>query len=271
MIDLSNLSAYKLINTLYTSEDVKVVEALNHEGKKCVVKKIKFKSKSELKGLQTEIMIHKKAQLKCANVPKFYEDQVVKDYLYIVMELVEDAETLDGYLERQPTHKSKVGVFYQLLSIVNKLGSFGIQHRDIKPANILVTKDDLVYLIDFGLSGYFFSDDEASVHFRAPEQWAVNMKFATRTVDQYSLGVVFFYLFAGEIPKKGEHFNISRREKRDSFLKLPYEWIKPLSSYGYNKLVDNILFDLMNNIPERRPLNLNNMLRRVKQMERINR
>jgi serine/threonine protein kinase len=43
----------------------------------------------------------------------------------------------------------------QILSAINHCHSIGVMHRDIKPENIMINDQNLVRIIDFGLSRHF--------------------------------------------------------------------------------------------------------------------
>ena len=82
-----------------------------------------------------------------------------KDYLYVVLELMQGGDLLDRLLDRieaqQPYSEAEVRlIFSQLLSAIKYLHhSRGITHRDIKPENILLsspTDDTTIKLADFG-------------------------------------------------------------------------------------------------------------------------
>jgi eukaryotic-like serine/threonine-protein kinase len=86
----------------------------------------------------------------------------------------------------------------------------GIIHRDIKPENIMVRKDGIVQIMDFGLAklrGVSRLTREGSTvgtaGYMSPEQ--VQGQEADHRSDIFSLGVVLFELLTGEMPFKGVH------------------------------------------------------------------
>eukprot|EP00928_Gymnodinium_smaydae_P034259 TRINITY_DN24326_c0_g1_i1.p1 TRINITY_DN24326_c0_g1~~TRINITY_DN24326_c0_g1_i1.p1 ORF type:complete len:378 (-),score=31.86 TRINITY_DN24326_c0_g1_i1:138-1226(-) len=136
----------------------------------------------------------------------------LKTSFYIVM------ERIDGVTLTQRMSDSKLDLDYfitrhnlarQLVAAVQLLHSRGVAHLDIKPDNILVTKDDTVKLVDFGLA----YDSARGIHhlvdrrlgtplYKAPELWTRNSSDPDTleqddpfAADVWSLGATLFELF----------------------------------------------------------------------------
>lgn len=85
--------------------------------------------------------------------------------------------------------------------------SQGVIHRDVKPANIILdqqgrailTDFGLALLIDFGTRGEIFG----SPHYMAPEQ-AISSAAAVPQSDLYSIGVILYEMFTGQVPFDAE-------------------------------------------------------------------
>jgi cyclin-dependent kinase 6 len=87
---------------------------------------------------------------------------------------------------------------WQILSGVDFLHSHRIVHRDLKPQNLLVTKDDVVKLTDFGLARIYefytlLTSVVVTLWYRSPEV-LMGLSYAT-PVDIWSCGCIFAELF----------------------------------------------------------------------------
>ena len=107
----------------------------------------------------------------------------------IVMEYIEGV-TLDNWLQAKPSLKERKRILDQLLDAVVHCHSRNIYHHDLKPSNILITNDNRLKLIDFGLSDgpqyAVFKQAAGSSGFAAPEQ--ADGGTADGRADIYALG-----------------------------------------------------------------------------------
>jgi len=131
--------------------------------------------------------------------------------LFIVMEYVEGKTLKDkkGSLSEKQILEIGIQVAEGLAAAHEK----GIVHRDIKPENIMVRKDGIAQIMDFGLAK-LYSDSNVSrltkagttmgtMGYMSPEQ--VQGLDVDHRTDIFSLGVVLYEMFAGESPFKGMH------------------------------------------------------------------
>ena len=122
---------------------------------------------------------------------------------YIAMELVE-GESYARMLQRQG-RLDLAEVMHFLVSVCQGLDHAhrrGVIHRDIKPSNILLTVEDRVKIVDFGLAQSARASTKqpvgGTVKYIAPEQ-ARGHKTDART-DIYSLGATLYELITGSAP-----------------------------------------------------------------------
>ncbi len=105
--------------------------------------------------------------------------------------------------------------FAQLASAVGALHRAGVLHRDIKPSNMLVTKDERLVLLDFGLVAELGESDSqlstgdhvvGTAAFMAPEQATEGP--VSEAGDWYSVGVVLYQSLTGTLPFVGKAVDI---------------------------------------------------------------
>jgi|GEM_PF-2777481 len=149
------------------------------------------------------------------NVVPVYDVDSNDDFCWIVMEFV-DGENLASLLEHSggslpPTRC--IDIVRQVAEALQHAHGAGIIHRDIKPANLLID-GNLVRVADFGIARYdtlipsptadptltgVFMGTEA---YSAPELLLESgMSEASMQSDLYSLGVVFYRLLTGRLPR----------------------------------------------------------------------
>ena len=132
------------------------------------------------------------------------------DMRYLVMEYVQ-GRTLKDVIRQKgalpPTVAAQIGI--RILSALQHAHKNGIIHRDIKPQNVLVHKDGLIKVADFGIARVAGRDTLStedsvmgSVHYFSPEQ--AQGKPVTAASDLYSVGVVLYEMLTGQPPFDGD-------------------------------------------------------------------
>jgi F-box protein 11 len=149
------------------------------------------------------------ANLSHPNLPRIYDHFEEYGRWYLVMDYI-DGETLEKRLERTPGGKLPVAgviaIALQLCTVLAYLHSHQppIIFRDLKPDNVMMTNDNHLYLIDFGIARFFKPGQARDTvnlgtpGYAAPEQYG-RMQTTIRS-DIYSLGATLYHLLSGTNP-----------------------------------------------------------------------
>ncbi|KAG8214433.1 hypothetical protein J3R82DRAFT_9456 [Butyriboletus roseoflavus] len=114
-----------------------------------------------------------------------------------------------------------MGWFKYLLSGVHFLHSRGVVHNDIKPANILLSRDNIPVLVDFGFAEKYDLSSPKAFHsnltygtpeYLSPER-ARGLPHDTRKSDIWSLGVTFFEILVGRTPFESEEGEVFEKKE----------------------------------------------------------
>lgn len=142
------------------------------------------------------------------NICTIYGIEEQNGQLFIAMEMVE-GQTLTEK-KNSIGFKQAVDIGIQLAEGLAAAHEKGIAHRDIKPDNIMIRKDGIAQIMDFGLAklrGVSRLTKEGSTvgtaGYMSPEQ--VQGQDADHRSDIFSLGVVLYELIAGQLPFRGVH------------------------------------------------------------------
>ena len=145
---------------------------------------------------------------------------------YLVLELV-DGPSLAGVLAGGPLDPAAtMDVVAQVAAGLAAAHAAGLVHRDIKPANLLMGRDGLVKITDFGIAHAAGSAPITQVGtlvgtpaYLAPERGAGER--ATPASDLYSLGIVAYECLTGSTPFHGTPLEVASATRYGSLPPLP--------------------------------------------------
>lgn len=184
---------------------------------------------------------------------------------YFVMEFVEGLPLLQHCQNSGLTVKQRLELFLQVCAAVQHAHQKLIIHRDLKPSNILVTKEGVPKLLDFGIAKILTPGDATgeimtqttsrmmTPDYASPEQ-VMGHELTTAT-DVYSLGALLYLLLSGEKPYRISGRSLAEMEtaictvdpKRPSAVTVSHKWKRELEGD-----LDNIVLHAMTKEPERR-------------------
>lgn len=135
---------------------------------------------------------------------------------YLVMEYVEDAQPIDEFCKHHPV-KEKLRLFLQVVEAVETAHKQQTAHRDLKPANILVGRNGVPKVVDFGIAKIFEQGPQSgeqtnAAHlaltptYASPEQ--LLQQPSSLLSDIYSLGAVLYKMLTGHAPHRLTGLNI---------------------------------------------------------------
>lgn len=164
---------------------------------------LKGLSKGDKLNLKEEIKIHKSVNHK--NIIKFYDVIQIFNIVYILLEYCE-LNNLFNFIDAEKGMNEDIALyfFYQITESINYLHSNNIIHRDIKPENILITKDFIPKICDFGWSSEVKDTIKYSIcgtyEYMAPE--VILEKPYDFKIDCWALGILLYELLFGYPPYK---------------------------------------------------------------------
>ena len=156
---------------------------------------------------------HMVGMLQHPNIMPIYDAGEEDGQYYVVTEHVQGARTLAAYC--QPDNLLRVDdvveIIYKCAKALHYSHRRGVIHRDIKPSNVMLTIDNDVRIIDFGIA--ICADAEVSriegiagsPSYMSPEQ--VQSEDLTSASDIYSLGAVLYELLAGFRPFRADNLS----------------------------------------------------------------
>ena len=148
------------------------------------------------------------ARLEHPNIVRLYRYGEANGLLYMAMQYIEGLN-LDAVL-RSYRQDGEYIEYNEAARLIREIGialdyvhSQGIIHRDVKSSNVILDRAGHAHLADFGLALLIqvgtLGEVLGSPHYVAPEQ-AISSANAVPQSDLYSLGVIAWEMFTGQLP-----------------------------------------------------------------------
>lgn len=198
------------------------------------------------------------SRLKHTNIVELVEVVFLPGEVDIIMEYGEKGNLENYIIKNWPLHDREIfEFFHQCLSAIRFCHSRFIAHRDINPRNILLTKDHIIKVVDFGLAtrcrddkGNFLkcSDYLGLSHFLAPEVLA-KRPYDPLAADVWGLGVLLYFILAACVPEKVTGSTTGKHA--DTFIQLP-DWVRN-SGLKNSVSISTFLNYILNPDPSSRP------------------
>ena len=219
----ARLGRYELTRRLGAGASGVVYAALHRErGEPVALKTLHKLDPSALFRLKNEF--RRVADITHPNVAALYELASERGRWYMTMELVDGLDFV-AYVRADPARAAERArhALAQLADGLLALHRAGTLHRDIKASNVLITRDDRLVILDFGLAGGEGAEAETTGEdlivgtpaYMAPEQAAGGP--ATAASEWYAVGVMLFEALTGELPFTGSPLRVlAAKQQRDA-------------------------------------------------------
>ena len=177
---------YKPIDILKTGESGNVQLVYDRVGKQvCVMKQ---------RQLNSADVYQKLRKIKSRYIPEIFR-MIEEDENFLVVEEYVSGRTLaEILLYEEFFHEDLAAqIMRQLCECLQELHAQNIIHRDIKPSNIMLTRDNVIRLIDFSISRIVKEDSDTDTEFLGTRGYAPPEQYGFGQTDErsdiYSLGV----------------------------------------------------------------------------------
>jgi serine/threonine protein kinase len=194
------------------------------------------------------------ARLSHPAVVRVFDTGVDSGTCFIVMELCQ-GDTLQRLLQDEgPLTPGEAGdVAASVLQGLAHAHREGVVHRDIKPSNILVDRNGMVKVTDFGIAKAAFAEEDltatgnllGTARYLAPEQ--VQGGRPDGRTDLYAMGVVLYEMLTGRVPFEGPT-HIATATKRLTEEPVPPRSLRP----GIPRPMDAVVLKAMARDPDDR-------------------
>ena len=168
-----------------------------------IIEKKKLRKEIDKIRLEREITILKK--LHHSNIINLYSTIETNSQIYLIQEYASGKELFDYIIQKKKLcEKETLKYFQQIISGIEYIHKLGICHRDLKPENIILTLNNEIKIIDFGLSNFYNKNQLlksvcGSPCYAAPEILKGNI-YSGLKIDIWSCGIILYMMITGNLP-----------------------------------------------------------------------
>ena len=168
-----------------------------------ILDKNKIESNDDLERIIREMQIL--TEMDNPNVIKVFKIYEEENNFSIIMEYCEGGELFNYIVKKQRLSEEESSYFfYQIINGIEYIHSKGIAHRDLKPENLLIGKNKILKIIDFGLSNFYDGTKRlqtpcGSPCYASPEM-VKGKKYDGFNIDIWAIGVILFAMLCGYLP-----------------------------------------------------------------------
>ncbi|MEA3452429.1 MAG: AAA family ATPase [Bacteroidota bacterium] len=166
-----------------------------------------YPSEELIKRFENELKFTKNLNIK--NIQKVLEKRITDRKHLLILEFVE-GETIKSFINKKTTNlKSAIKIAIKIAETIGEIHQQNIIHNDINSNNILITDNNNIKIIDFGVATHYnvYTQNstipkhlEGTISYISPEHTGRMNKSIDHRSDLYSLGVVLYEFFTKKLP-----------------------------------------------------------------------
>ena len=201
---------------------------IENNNKVVAIKKILISNFKIRNYIEQEINVMKKIEHE--NILKLYDVEYGSDYIYLILEYCD--YDLYTYLKNNNLSYDDIRKFMkQLINGLEYIMKKDIVHRDLKPQNILITKDKILKICDFGFAREFNSNKMSSTFCGSPLYMApeiIDKNEYNIKSDIWSVGIILYEMCMKFHPYKSDNITELIGKIKDENIEIYYNEDMPL-------------------------------------------